>query len=116
LHDKNVQCEFGIALHSDSLIFVSLDPEPPCISSCFSSRQTVSAITTTLVALERQLIAELGERAVDGHDIGVPLQRLGKFECPNAVLIGVLTVERLQVLKLTIAVPPDFPTHNAEVW
>src|SRR5713226_7403025 len=51
------------------LISFSLDPEPPCISSCFSSRQTVSAITTTLVALERQRIAELGEGAVDGHDI-----------------------------------------------
>jgi hypothetical protein len=70
-----------------------------------------------LVALNRQLIAELSEGAVDGHDIGVPpFNDSENLNVQTAVLIGVLTLERLQVLKLTIAVPPDFPTHDAEVW
>jgi hypothetical protein len=27
-----------------------------------------------------------------------------------------LALERLQVLKLSVAARPDFPTHNAELW
>jgi hypothetical protein len=70
-----------------------------------------------LVALKRQLIVELGEGAVDGHDIGVPpFNDSENLNVQTPVLIGVLTLERLQVLKLAIAVPPDFPTHDAEVW